>query len=230
MFYISSCCCLCAIFWRQLFSREWRCSWSSVDRRCSNYIWVINNFITSGVPYIRDFMVVFNMFPISNWHVTIPLCWGASKGTRKIPDIPAGIDVQWLMKGVNIQTTWQPIWAHETGSQCTQYKYYILVELHLKKYHSILLWRHYRIECYLTVIFLYTKGFTSICPQQTCTEFIFCIQWNTISHWPGAYTKWSLHVHLVFLWTKTQLNCLCIRVTSLSTNLSIISLQGPLLP
>ena len=26
-------------------SREWRCSWSSADRRCSNYIWVIDNFI-----------------------------------------------------------------------------------------------------------------------------------------------------------------------------------------
>ena len=26
-------------------SREWRCSWSSADRRCSNYIWVINNSI-----------------------------------------------------------------------------------------------------------------------------------------------------------------------------------------
>ena len=26
-------------------SWEWRCSWSSADRRCSNYIWVINNLI-----------------------------------------------------------------------------------------------------------------------------------------------------------------------------------------
>ena len=26
-------------------SREWRCSWSSADRRCSNHIWVINIFI-----------------------------------------------------------------------------------------------------------------------------------------------------------------------------------------
>ena len=26
-------------------SRGWRCSWSSVDRRCSNYIWLIINFI-----------------------------------------------------------------------------------------------------------------------------------------------------------------------------------------
>ena len=26
------------------FTREWNCSWSSAGRRCSNYIWVINNF------------------------------------------------------------------------------------------------------------------------------------------------------------------------------------------
>ena len=29
----------------QVLSGEWRCSWSSTDRRCSNYIWVINNLI-----------------------------------------------------------------------------------------------------------------------------------------------------------------------------------------
>ena len=28
-------------------SREWRCGWSSADRRCSNYIWVINNLIVN---------------------------------------------------------------------------------------------------------------------------------------------------------------------------------------
>ena len=33
------------IYWSQVFSGEWRCSWGSADRRCSNYIWVINNFI-----------------------------------------------------------------------------------------------------------------------------------------------------------------------------------------
>ena len=27
-------------------SVEWRCSWSSADWRCSNYIWVINNLIS----------------------------------------------------------------------------------------------------------------------------------------------------------------------------------------
>ena len=31
--------------WSQVFSGEWRCSWSSADRRSSNYIWVINNLI-----------------------------------------------------------------------------------------------------------------------------------------------------------------------------------------
>ena len=29
-----------------MLRREWRCSWGSADRWCSNYIWVINNFIT----------------------------------------------------------------------------------------------------------------------------------------------------------------------------------------
>ena len=45
MFLVSSCTCLCPIQWSQVLSRKWRCSWSSADRRCSNYIWVINNFI-----------------------------------------------------------------------------------------------------------------------------------------------------------------------------------------
>ena len=30
-----------------LLGRERRCSWSSADRRCSNYIWVIDNFIAN---------------------------------------------------------------------------------------------------------------------------------------------------------------------------------------
>ena len=45
MFLLSSCCCLCHIFWSHVLSWEWRCSWSSADRLCSNYIWVINNLI-----------------------------------------------------------------------------------------------------------------------------------------------------------------------------------------
>ena len=47
-----------SIHWSQVLSWEWRCSWSSADRRCSNYIWVINNFIAyKGGTYIRGFTV-----------------------------------------------------------------------------------------------------------------------------------------------------------------------------
>ena len=54
----SSCICLCPIQWSQLLSREWRCSWSNTCRRCSNYIWVINNSIAySGATYIRGLTV-----------------------------------------------------------------------------------------------------------------------------------------------------------------------------
>ena len=35
----------CPIHWSQELNRESRCSWSGTDRRCSNYIWVINNSI-----------------------------------------------------------------------------------------------------------------------------------------------------------------------------------------
>ena len=42
-----------------MFSREWRCSWSSADRRCSKYIWVINNFVAYyGATYNKDLAVV----------------------------------------------------------------------------------------------------------------------------------------------------------------------------
>ena len=55
---ISSCSCLFSIHWNQVISWEWRCSWSSADRRCSNYIWVINDFIALGATYIRGLTVM----------------------------------------------------------------------------------------------------------------------------------------------------------------------------
>ena len=45
MFFVSCCSCLHSTHWSQVLIWEWRCSWSSADRRCSNYIWVINNFL-----------------------------------------------------------------------------------------------------------------------------------------------------------------------------------------
>ena len=59
MFLVSSCSCLRSIHWSQVLSRERRCNWRSADRRCSNYIWVMNNFIAhSGATYIRGFTVI----------------------------------------------------------------------------------------------------------------------------------------------------------------------------
>ena len=60
-FIVSFCSWLCPIHWSQVLSREWRCSWSSTSRRCSNHIWVINNFNAYwGVSYIRGFTVMRN--------------------------------------------------------------------------------------------------------------------------------------------------------------------------
>ena len=64
-----TCGCLYSIHWSQVFSREWRCSWSSADRRCSNYIWVIDNFIILGAAYIRGFMVASTQY-----------CWSEPEG------------------------------------------------------------------------------------------------------------------------------------------------------
>ena len=53
-----------------MLSREWRCSWSSADRRCSNYIWVINKFVACwGATYISDLaVVIFTLLPCSIFH------------------------------------------------------------------------------------------------------------------------------------------------------------------
>ena len=51
--------------WRCLKHVEWRLSWSSADRRCSNFIWVISNFIAnSGVTYIRGLIVCYNLLVV----------------------------------------------------------------------------------------------------------------------------------------------------------------------
>ena len=59
IFLVLSCSCLCPIHWSQVLSREWRCSWNSAEKRCSIYIWMINNVIAHyGASYIRDLTVV----------------------------------------------------------------------------------------------------------------------------------------------------------------------------
>ena len=48
------CDCLCPVPWSQVLSREWRCSWRSADRRCSNYIWVISIWLPIKVRFILE--------------------------------------------------------------------------------------------------------------------------------------------------------------------------------
>ena len=71
MLLVSSCSCLYPIRWSQVFSWEWRCSWSSADRRCSNYIWVINHLIANwSASYIRDLTVILNYCQLPENHFT----------------------------------------------------------------------------------------------------------------------------------------------------------------
>ena len=46
-----------------MLSREWRCSWSSADRRCSNYIWEINNFYASAFRRRRHYVFGLSVRP-----------------------------------------------------------------------------------------------------------------------------------------------------------------------
>ena len=72
MFLVSSCSCLCPIHWSQVLNREWSCSWSSSDRWCSNYIWVINNFIAYwGAIYIRGLTVCCKC--MSSYNTSLPV-------------------------------------------------------------------------------------------------------------------------------------------------------------
>ena len=67
MHLVPSCSCLYPIRWSQVLSWEWRCSWSSVDRRCSNYIWVINNSIAyQSASYIRDLTACHHTAPLGD--------------------------------------------------------------------------------------------------------------------------------------------------------------------
>ena len=57
-----------------MLSREWRCSWSSADRRCSNYIWVINNSIAYQVRFILEGWQYFEIMFFVYTCLTSSLC------------------------------------------------------------------------------------------------------------------------------------------------------------
>ena len=55
MFLVSSCSCLCPIHWSQVFNREWRCSWSSADRRFSTTSQWSTSLLPTKVWFILEF-------------------------------------------------------------------------------------------------------------------------------------------------------------------------------
>ena len=49
-----------------VLSWEWGCNWSSANRRCSNYIWVINYLMAhKGASYIRDVTVCIYIYGLT---------------------------------------------------------------------------------------------------------------------------------------------------------------------
>ena len=121
MFLVSSCSHLCSIHWRRALSWEWRFSWSSANRRCSNYIWVFNNFIAYfGAPYIRDLKVCHFLPHQTGDSASMHTLWSD-------PEI-AGKQMPWgnfFVECQCIQTLWmvlneQEYWAW-LGTKCCQW-------------------------------------------------------------------------------------------------------------
>ena len=80
MFLILSCSCLCTINWIQVLSKEWRCSWSGADRRCSIYIWVDSVFPPVNITVMsHEHHGIFNGMRILWWPVNSlnkgPVMW-----------------------------------------------------------------------------------------------------------------------------------------------------------
>ena len=88
MFLVSFFTVFCLIHWGWVLSREWRWSLSSTDKRCSNYNWVINNFITqSGESYISGLTLVC-MWSHCTWSWDIHWIYHLPTGTNWISSQP----------------------------------------------------------------------------------------------------------------------------------------------
>ena len=101
-------------------SWEWWCSWSSADRWCSNYIWVINNFFAyQGASYIRGFTVVTETLKEIMCKlaiISLPVNGLSSAGTVldsqiRVLYLNMGLELEWLKYG-NENTTdkHEPVW------------------------------------------------------------------------------------------------------------------------
>ena len=128
MILVSSCSCLCPIHWSQVLSRGWRCSWSSTDRWCSNYIWVINRLVAyQGAPYIRGLtaqLMVMDLHNLAPWpqHPKLLLLPSPHPATQDHPESK--------VHGANMGPRgprWAPCWPHELcylGNNCHKRSWY----------------------------------------------------------------------------------------------------------
>ena len=75
MFLVSSCSCLCAIYWSQVLVRPWRYSWTTANRRCSIYIWVINILLPTKVGLMPEVWGKIRKKNTRIFHLCIVLTW-----------------------------------------------------------------------------------------------------------------------------------------------------------
>ena len=79
MILISSCSSFCPIFLSQVLSWEWRCSWSSADRRCSNYIWVTTILLPTQVWLILEVWQYINSHLLRSYIIHLCILWGIAR-------------------------------------------------------------------------------------------------------------------------------------------------------
>ena len=119
-----------------MLSREWRCSWSSADRRCSNYIWVIDNFFAyQGATYIRGFTV--SVFCFITRHQDGVCSWKPSA---------------WKT-GIQYHGCWWPGDARSQGISSNDNEYSVLIY-----------YVYVRKLCHHSLAWWYTDTCTQICP------------------------------------------------------------------
>ena len=100
---------------------EWRCSWSSADRRCSNYIWGINKFIAYwSATYIRCLKVVWEyMYFILDCVTTVLKCNFSSGKRRRSSSMPnmksGGLPFLPVQTMTIVRQTWNKPWLPKTS-------------------------------------------------------------------------------------------------------------------
>ena len=178
MYLVSSCSCLCLIHWSQVF-RERRRSWSSTDRRCSNYIWVSSKLIAcQGVTYITG-LTILPQLPVkcntctTEMYVILQLCHCVTGNKR------------------NSFLIHVDCWKHEVSKKVIKIRdalrnsKSVSITLTSQKHHSI--WYHGQCNCCWTACSGWPRN------DQSSTIVTLCEGYPPVSwHHHGNRTPWYL--------------------------------------